>query len=584
MTMTSSTPRRILEVTQKITSLFINIGIQSKILTLLSFIIICSLAITGLLGVHTTNQIILKSSQTKLESELSIGRSLMENKYSGNWQLLSGHLWKGDIVINGNNGIANALSTEIGDIVTIYQGDTSVSTSLKNSHGEYLTGGTLMPEIQQAVLKKDENFIGQQTIGGQLYEVAYEPIRDSTNKLIGVWSLAFPLTQLISQQTAYQTENLIIDIIVLILGLVIGWFMTNRMITPLKRLIGVAHEIGAGNLTAKIDIQSNDEIGQLGKSFNQMTMSLRNIMNELTRTSLQLAASSDEFSSSAEETNKAAQQVGLTIEEAATNVHGQEKRARESISAVDEMIKGVRHIADSAQSVSEAAITTTKVAGNGHQSVRSAVIQMSSVGESIEDLSELVNTLGRRTQDIGRIIEVITGLASQTNLLALNAAIEAARAGEQGRGFAVVAGEVRKLADQSAQAARQIGEFIVGIQSHTERAVISMQTAQEDFKQGIEAVNTAGISFEEIQESAKHVVDQIMDVSSASQQLTESSEQVLESIGYISETTSVTAASTEHIAAATEEQLAAMEQVAASANELSHMAEQMQALVARFKL
>lgn len=576
--MTESRQWRFTEITPH----FWGKSIKFKILTLLSVIIVLSLSTTTLLGIHTTNKVIMESSHTKLTSELSIGLSLMENQYNGNWRLLSGKLWKGDMPINGRNNIAALLSSEIGDMVTIYQGNKAIATSFKNSHGEYLTGGTIPVEIQQT-LKKGNTYIGQQMIDGQKYEVAYQPIQDNDNRLIGVWSLASPLNQLLHQQTIYQYESVLITVIVLILGLAIGIYVTNRMIRPLKKLIGIAREIGNGNLDVLVDsLNSDDEIGQLGEVVNQMTRSLRNVINELASTALKLSAASDQFHSSAQETNKAAEQVALTIQETAISVNGQAEHARDSMMAMEDMSRSVHQIAKSAQSVTVTAVTAADVAQKGNESVKLAVAQINSVGESIEGLAHSVNNLGQRSKEIERIVDVITQISTQTNLLSLNAAIEAARAGEYGRGFAVVASEVRKLAEQSSKATGQVADFISTLQGETEQAVKSMLEAQMDVRNGVEAVNTAGIAFGQIQEAVKHVANQILEVSSGAQQLSATSVQVLESIRFISESASYTAESTDDIAASAQEQSASMQEVAASANGLSDMASQMQKLVARF--
>jgi methyl-accepting chemotaxis protein len=209
---------------------------------------------------------------------------------------------------------------------------------------------------------------------------------------------------------------------------------------------------------------------------------------------------------------------------------------------------------------------------------------MSSISNTVNDLAKVIKGLGDRSQEIGQIVEVITGIAQQTNLLALNAAIEAARAGEHGRGFAVVADEVRKLAEQSAESAQQITNLIGTIQADTSTAVNVMDSTIQEVSSGIGVVNTAGEAFNRIENLINTVAKQIQEVSAASQQMSVGAMQVVKAIDEISDVSEKTAAGTQNVSAAAQEQLASMEEISASSSSLSKMATELQTLVSRFKV
>jgi methyl-accepting chemotaxis protein len=193
-----------------------------------------------------------------------------------------------------------------------------------------------------------------------------------------------------------------------------------------------------------------------------------------------------------------------------------------------------------------------------------------------------VANLGERSVQIGQIVDTISGIAGQTNLLALNAAIEAARAGEQGRGFAVVADEVRKLAEQSQDATKQIADLIQEIQGETDKAVVAMNQGTHEVKVGTEVVSVAGQAFGEITLLITQVSDQIQDISAAIQQVTSGSQLIVSSVQDIDGISKKVAEEAETVSAATEEQSASMEEIAASSQSLAKMARDLEAAVSKF--
>jgi len=378
---------------------------------------------------------------------------------------------------------------------------------------------------------------------------------------------------------------LILGIAAVLLGFVIALFIGRIISRPVIAIAEAAEKIASGNLTADdIKVKNRDEVGILANSFNQMARNLRQLIHQVGSNAEQVAASAEELTASAEQKSNATEQIAKTMQEIATGVDKQVQNVEETYQTVNEMTRGVQQIATNAQGVSSTALETAEKASEGGQVIQSAVDQMNSIQKTIHRLAVVIEGLGKRSKEIGQIIEVITGIAAQTNLLALNAAIEAARAGEHGRGFAVVADEVRKLAEQSAGSAQKISQLISTIQEETNRAVQSMEVATAEVETGIGVANTAGKSFAEIENSINEVTSQIQEVSSAVQQMSAGAEQMVNAMQMITQVSEETAAGTQEVSAATEEQLASMEEISSSACSLSKMAEDLQMLIGRFKV
>ena len=376
---------------------------------------------------------------------------------------------------------------------------------------------------------------------------------------------------------------------VLIAALILIFFATysisNMIVSPLRGLQASAERLAEGDLRdTDVTVESDDEIGNLSRSFHTMT-------HELTTLLKQIKGSADEVSNSSGQMSDGVEQVAETITHVAEQVGDIAEAASHQSDTMNSMVDNIREItnhvtgiADKSANISRTSGLAGQAAKEGVAAIEDAVMQMKKVHETVTESAKNVDELGKSSEEIGEIINTIQSIAEQTNLLALNAAIEAARAGEQGRGFSVVADEVRKLAEQSSEAATEIAQMISSVQQVTKRAVDSMNIGTEQVRTGSETVNQAGEKFRLIAEHIEDVDKLVKDSAASASKLADDSVVVLQGAEDVEETTKQITENIASISAATEEQSASMEEIAASSQRLAKMAEELQQESARFKM
>lgn len=340
-----------------------------------------------------------------------------------------------------------------------------------------------------------------------------------------------------------RTTITTISLIAILVGIIVTIVIIRMITKPILATVREADRIAQGDLTGEeLAVNTRDEVARLAAAFNNMRTNLRNVVAEVTRTSGQVSESSSQLASQAQQTAAGANETSSTMTEIAATVE---------------------QITDNIQQVSTAADDVSRQAMESSKGVDSVVGQMANIETSSRSVGGVINNLHQTTGQISQIVDLITHIADQTNLLALNAAIEAARAGEQGRGFAVVAEEVRKLAEQSANAAKEIYQLINSVQKESEKAVEVMTAGAEEVTAGSKIINDVG--------------NNIKGITSAIEQLTRQVQEVAASAEEIS-------AGVQNIAGTTEEQTAAMEEVSAASEELTALAQQLDQLATRFKM
>ncbi|MBP2629156.1 MAG: mcpA 6 [Firmicutes bacterium] len=403
----------------------------------------------------------------------------------------------------------------------------------------------------------------------------------TTKWIVGVMA---PEQEIYSEIVQNRNKMLGIIGITIIIVIILAWYFARAIARRLTAMVHHVTLVADGDLTVSNTTTSTDEIGQLGTAIVAMTQNLRNVVKQVAQSAEQVAASSQQLTTGAEQSAEGVGQIARSITEVAAGSDIQSDTIQKTSEVVERISADIKHAAAEVNTVETTSGNAAVAAKNGGKAVEAAVSQMNNIEAKVSNSAQSVLKLGERSKEIGQIVDAISGIAGQTNLLALNAAIEAARAGEAGRGFAVVAEEVRKLAEQSQEATGRIAGLVGEIQRDTESAVVAMNQGTQEVRIGSEVVNTAGQAFAEIVSMVDLVSNQVKNISSAIQGIAGGAQEIVTAMHKIDAISKETAGQTQTVSAVTEEQSASMEEIAASSHSLAQMAQELQSVVARFKI
>ncbi|MGE7090890.1 methyl-accepting chemotaxis protein [Lysinibacillus sp. NPDC048646] len=386
-----------------------------------------------------------------------------------------------------------------------------------------------------------------------------------------------------------QTQTLwiciIMTVIFVIFGVIVAYFISIGITKPIKKMTGYVGKVAQGDLSVQpLQISGSNEIAQLSNGIQNMTEDLRSLIHQIGENAEQVAAMSEELSASSEQTSASIQQITSSMQEVAGGSEVQTTSIEEVENHITAISTKMSEVVSSVNDVTTKAFSASSIAEKGNTTIQSATQKMDETSDAIHATSDVVKRLSSYTNEIGDIVTLITQITDQTNLLALNASIEAARAGEHGKGFAVVAEEVRKLADQSLEAANSIRSRIDTIKEESTQAVKSMAISSSNLEESSTSFNASGEAFGEIfshitalTQDMDHVNNIISNINSGVSSIASSVEQV----GVVAVQAS---GNIQSVAAASEEQSASIEEITASSNNLAEMAQELRNIIQKFKL
>ena len=478
---------------------------------------------------------------------------------------------------NVNGVVEQILSQNPGYSITIvnknrvpifYPGDSTAVSESKQLSADY---------YNEAVEKQTGTTMGE--IRGQEFFISYRPIANTD------WIAISAYPKRVALQTAYDAvENSTkVTLFIIILFIFIGLFLTRKALAPLKELAAGVEIVAQGDLTHTIMHHMHDELNHVGKAFNSMTVNLRGIVNLVKDSSTLVLESTNSVAATSEQSRVGSVQVSRSVEEIAGQIEEQGKDTKKTEELLQRLVDITVNVSDSIGQAAASSDECSAAATHGQGVINETVTKMENIKGLVNGTAKTVGLLGESTKEIGAITGMISQIASQTNLLALNAAIEAARAGNAGRGFAVVADEVKKLAEQSARAAKDISRLITRIQTQTGGCVIEMQQSVEQVEQGLGMAQTSGAAFKKIVETVHLVQMQAHTITLETENQVGLCRQAMQSVSSISMLATRNTSGAHEIAAVCEEQVAASQEITFSIEKLHGMSYDLENLVAQFK-
>lgn len=415
---------------------------------------------------------------------------------------------------------------------------------------------------------------------GQEHLVIYNKLGNTGFTLVGL----IPVSELMeaSEQIRGTTFNLVVIAALIALGF--GLYLSTSMGNTIGQLVAVAGRAANGDLTTTPKSRRKDELGILTSSVSTMIENMRGLIEQAVSISQKVSNSSTTVAATSEQLSASSQEVTRAIQEISQGATEQASEAEHGVARMEELASRINELSNSANIISTVSMKTMELTKQGLSSIEDLNKKSSETTDITYSILENIQTLEENSHSINKIIKVIDGIADQTNLLALNAAIEAAHAGEMGKGFAVVANEVRKLAEQSMAATREIASIIKSVQEQTKLTVQKAIAAQDIVKSQNQAVDIAVSAFENIAASMDTLADKINEIMNRISEMDDYKNHTITAMQNISAVSQESAASIQEVTASTEEQLSGIEELAAFAQELSETADELSKTIGKFKI
>ena len=508
----------------------------------------------------------------------------MSQKYPGDWKVEGDKLYKGDKLINNDTEFVDTVKKDTGNLATIFLGDTRISTNVLKEDGTRAIGTKVSEKVGTTVLKGGKEYVGEATILNSLYQTKYIPIKDGSDKVIGIWFVGVDKASINSSIQNLMLKIILINFSVLILSIILVVVFANSLKKNITSISNTLNSVASGNLSGQCIVKSKDEFGEIAGYVNSMILNLKEIVQKLQGSSKMVDSSSSNLLGISNEMSSVAENIANSIQEVAGGTGTQASDMMNITSLLNSFGSEIDLIAQKISNVNESSGFINTMASESNEGMESLVSSVEKVKNAFGDFSTRFNVLGVNLNKVNEITTYIKAISDKTNLLALNAAIEAARAGEAGKGFSIVADEIRKLAEQSKESSQSINVLIDTISTENKIIINSTNLMKSEISNQVTVINSATDSFRGILGAVGDVIPKITEVNDSILIINKDKNIIVDKIHSSSAIAEEISASSQEIAAASEQLNASAEEVTATAHILNSMTKEILDIGNKFKL
>jgi len=553
---------------------------------------ILAIVLGAMIAISGTIMLVVKNNMEKtiynrvheqISDNAKNGINLIDSMYPGNWKVDGDKLYKGDKLINNTTDIVDSIKKSVNVPITIFAKDTRISTNIIDN-GNRILGTKAQQNVIDKVLNSGNEFVGNVQIIGKDYEAIYIPLKDSNEKVVGMFFTGEE-TEFINQEISKAMKTIVI-VALIILGIFIveSTILTRKIVKRIKTVVQSMDLIGQGDLTVRNNINSGDEIQLLADTQNKMAEGLSTLVLKIRQICVELTSSSDTLAATSQETTATTEEISKALNDIADTTTVQAHETSNGLNKTMELSDDIQKISNSINDIMSMFDTASAIDIKGAKVVKLLLEKNEQSNSASLSVNNAINEMDTSSQKISIIMNTITQIANQTNLLSLNASIEAARAGEAGRGFAVVASEIKKLAEQSSIAAKEINDIIVEIQSQSKKAVSEMNITHIAITDQDKAVKETRVIFGEISNTSANLKNEVSKINEMNKKMILEKDEIVSVMQEISASAEQNSAATEQISASSQEQVAGMEEVAKTAELLNYTAQTLSSELEKFKI
>lgn len=436
------------------------------------------------------------------------------------------------------------------------------------------------PFFSQFVSSKERKGDFSGVYKGTKYLNLYSKLGSKDFALIGM----IPQDTLVAPANSIKTITILLVIFAVLFAGIMAYVMSSNMGKTIEDIIKVSTLAASGDLTVTPQTNRKDELGTLTKSISKMITNMRELISNAHDISTKVDASAEVVSETSVQVAKVSQEISIAIQEIASGASAQAEDAEKGASLISSLAEKIEKVSENSRAIQDFSLDTLTLTNKGMDTINKLVSKSEQTAEITKEIIDDISKLEQNSKSIGKIVKVINGIADQTNLLALNATIEAARAGEAGKGFAVVADEVRKLAEQSVEATKEIAQIIKSTQTQTSSTAAKAATSQKIIIEQTSAVSDTSVVFEKISQSMDLLNKKVASIIEMIDEINKDKDGAVEAIHNISSVSEQTAASSEEVTASTQEQLSSIEELSSYAVQLKDTAKQLNDAIMQFKI